>query len=145
MLGGDSAGGNLALELLSSLSHPRSDMPTIRSTEPVAATMLISPWVTFDTSAASFHDNQYADCVEKPALEDWSNAYLGEAAPDGYNSPLAAPKGWWKGLKSVELCIVYGEYEVFRDDITRFTEVLKVCDRCEWVSMVHSIASKMLY
>lgn len=47
IIGGDSAGGNLTLSVLSHLMHPRSDVQEYKLTEPFRGTMLISPWIAF--------------------------------------------------------------------------------------------------
>jgi hypothetical protein len=127
ILAGDSAGGNLALGLLACLTHPRSDIPGVASNEALKATILISPWVTFETTALSFTRNRYKDALDAAAITQWSKNYIGDKAIDGYVCPLMAPEGWWKGAKTGDICVIAGAEELFVDDIDRFVKVLKVC------------------
>ncbi|KIX06702.1 uncharacterized protein Z518_04678 [Rhinocladiella mackenziei CBS 650.93] len=126
LLAGDSAGGHLALGLLSHLAHPHPELPTTNATDPIAGTILISPWVTFVTNSPSMSKNLYKDCLDIGTLQKWSKAFIGNAPMDNYTVPLNAEPAWWSGLKTKVLCIVAGGTELFFDDIENFATKVKV-------------------
>ncbi|KIW80225.1 hypothetical protein Z517_06840 [Fonsecaea pedrosoi CBS 271.37] len=126
IIAGDSAGAHLSLGLLSHLTHPQPELPKTSATEPVAGTLLISPWVTFSTTAASMQTNRYKDCIDAGPLEKWSQAFIGDAVQDNYNMPLKASPAWWSNTKSKKICVIAGQDELFVDDIEAFVGKLKV-------------------
>lgn len=128
VLAGDSAGGNLALGVLSHLSHPHPSIAPIGLAEPLRAAVLIAPWCSFETTADSFRRNAYKDCIGPSSLGPWSRAFMGGAAPDNYNQPLRAPAGWWEGLKVAEVLIVAGADEVLVDYVKELAAKMEV--RC---------------
>ncbi|EKG17420.1 Alpha/beta hydrolase fold-3 [Macrophomina phaseolina MS6] len=135
LLGGDSAGGNLALALLSHLLHPHRDPAVPRVALPLAqkirAVALISPWVSFDTETASFERNASRDVVTPGALARWATVFLGGRPTDEYNEPVDVPAGWWRGLGERvvgDVLFLAGEYEVLLDGILNCAESV----RNEW-------------
>lgn len=100
IIGGDSAGGNLALGLLSLLLHPHPSITTTLQTpvQSLKGVLLVSPWVNFDQSASSFTINRLKDNLTSRGLRKWSDAYMGSAQPDNFNTPLNAPADWWRNL-----------------------------------------------
>ncbi|KAL0256877.1 hypothetical protein SLS55_007686 [Diplodia seriata] len=182
ILGGDSAGGNLTLALLSHILHPHPDaaaVPAVElrdfSTEDVVAgradsvaegfsfssevsaaavegggdesrssasnnnsnnnerllaAVLISPWVSFDTTTKSYTTNRSRDMIAAAAVSRWSTLFLGGRPTDPYNEPVDVPAGWWKGLGGTvrDVLFVAGEYEVLLDGILNCAESV----RNEW-------------
>ncbi len=143
VLCGDSAGGNLALGVLSHLSHPHPSIPPLELSEPLRAAILIAPWVSFDTTAESFRRNQYKDCIGPASLIPWSKAFMGRAPADNYNQPIKAPVDWWKDLKVEEVLILAGAEEVLVDyvkEVARKIEVsLGSCGGGDAVLMLDSL------
>ncbi|KAG4414198.1 hypothetical protein IFR04_012645, partial [Cadophora malorum] len=124
ILTGDSAGANLALSLLSHINHPHPSptIPRVELPSPFLGLVLISPWVSFDTTLPSFQENEFKDCVSTPGGKKWSGAFLScpwphEGAKDNYNEALRAPASWWEGLAVDEICVLCGSEEVLRDGI----------------------------
>jgi acetyl esterase/lipase len=131
ILAGDSAGGNLLLGVLSHLLHPHSQVPTIDLRgESLRAALLISPWVSFDTSHPSYTRNAESDVFDHVPLEMWSRAFLGSSQRQGilmgdsYSEPLVAEPTWWSGAHKVvgEVLIWGGGGELFIDGIKAFGE-----------------------
>lgn len=129
---GDSAGGNLALGLLSHIAHPHPDVSiprvNLNESEKLSAAALLCPWVDFSNgSNGSFETNKYQDVFGPVALKNWSDAFLyGNAAykgnrgtrkEDWYNEPVRADAAWWEGVKGIieSVCVVVGSDEVFLD------------------------------
>ncbi|KAH6988321.1 Alpha/Beta hydrolase protein [Ilyonectria sp. MPI-CAGE-AT-0026] len=125
LLAGDSAGGHLALGLLSHMTHPQDGLPKITAGVGHPSTMLISPWVTFDLSSNSMKANRLKDCLSQPTLHTWSRNFLGQAPLDNYNFPLGAQRSWWSPMQDIDLFVIAGADEIFVDDIEQWVDNLK--------------------
>ena len=123
---GDSAGGNLALGLLSHLSHPHPSIAPLEIPALLKGMVLLSPWTSFDVSFKSYSANEYKDLVEISAVQAWSDAYVTPATLDAYNSPDKAPIGWWTGMKVGDVLITGGADERMVDTIRDVGETIKV-------------------
>jgi acetyl esterase/lipase len=135
LIAGDSAGGNLALSLISHLSHPHPDptVPRIRGRQEdqvvLGGAFLISPWVAFVSDSSSMATNSEKDVAVQEFLLSCAKSFLGNDnrdKEDFYNVPLSAPPEWWKDIKVQKLGIVTGEFEIFRDDILALAKKIKV-------------------
>ncbi|RDW89463.1 hypothetical protein BP6252_01495 [Coleophoma cylindrospora] len=141
---GDSAGANLALQLLSHISHPwnethpassspvavKGGIPTVKPSAPFRGVVLASPWTSFSLSEKSFKTNAYTDCICVPAGMQWSEAFMGSPHPhaansDYYNQPITAPASWWKDLMVDDMLIVAGGAEVLIDGIKKFAGIVE--------------------
>lgn len=126
LLGGDSAGGNLAIGVLSHLAHPHPAIAELKVTEPLAGACLISPWTSLDESHSErniyYGGDLLMPCVGKP----WSRAYLGSAVRDYYTDPSDAPPKWFQNFPVNEILVLGGQNEVLLSDIQEFVETLKV-------------------
>ncbi|KAH7420210.1 Alpha/Beta hydrolase protein [Cadophora sp. MPI-SDFR-AT-0126] len=129
ILSGDSAGANLALALVSHISHPHPSttlpIPKFSVSSPFRGLVLISPWVSFDLTYPSFAKNEYKDLITTNAGMEWSSAFLAcpwphTSASDYYNQAITAPSSWWKDIPVQEVFIVVGDEEVLLDGITKF-------------------------
>lgn len=127
LIGGDSAGTHLCVALLSHLLHPHPEVAALQNGgQSLKGVILLSPWVTFDQSAESFRRNKQKDCLSVPGLKECSDAFMGDAPNDNYNTPLGAPSDWWQNTPADRFIVLAGKDEVFIDDIERFVEKLKV-------------------
>jgi acetyl esterase/lipase len=126
LIGGDSAGGNLTLGVLSHLSHPHPAIKPLELSEPLMGALLISPWVSFDTSLPAVKENEYKDCVSPRVTPVWSGAMLGKSPTDNYNEAVNAPVDWWKGLKAKDILIVGGTDEILIDSIRDISKKIEV-------------------
>lgn len=77
MIGGDSAGGNLAIAVLSHILHQHPDISKLKLNQPLAAAILISPWTKFATDDDSVKRYQKSDIVTPAAANRWSSSFLG--------------------------------------------------------------------
>jgi len=135
ILTGDSAGANLALQVLSHISHPHpsttTPIPRIDlKGEKLCGAVLISPWVSFSLSDDSFTRNKYKDCIETVAGTQWSEAFMNDKWPhtknsDYYNQATTAPPEWWNGLQVESVLVLAGEDEVLVDGIRVFEGKLR--------------------
>ncbi|KAH8760111.1 Alpha/Beta hydrolase protein [Hyaloscypha sp. PMI_1271] len=117
---GDSAGGHLLLSLLLHLTHPNPLTAPIKLEIKFSSAVLISPWVTVSTSATSMKLNQEKDILTISGLEYWGRNFLGGKEMDCWNTPLMAQGEWWGEVPCEEMLVLYGEDELFRDDIEEF-------------------------
>lgn len=111
VLGGDSAGGGLALATLLAAKSEGLPMP--------AGAILFSPWTDLAGTGASVLANQKRDSMlYGPRMKDAAELYLQGADP---KNPLASPLyGDLNGLPP--LLIQVGEPEILLDDSTRLAE-----------------------
>ena len=142
IIAGDSAGGNLALQLASQLLHPHPSLPILRLPHPVTDTdtsssefaepfggmLLISPWAEFNADTPSFTRNRTRDMMPVPAYQIFTDIVLQGVTPElrHYFEPGLTPRGWWSGLGRVfpRVLITAGEYEVMVDQIQRMAAVI---------------------
>ena len=126
ILGGDSAGGNLSLAVLSHISHPHPEASPVHNKDRFKGVVLVSPWVTFDQTASSMKSNAGKDLLDLVTLRKWSDNFMDGTDLDFYNTPLTAGEDWWEGIAASEIAVIAGGDEIFVDDIRCFVEKLKV-------------------
>lgn len=129
---GDSAGGNLVLELISHLLHPLD--PSIKIQTPfksrINGVYLMSPWVHIQTNEAAYLTNRNSDLFDVPCIIKWSRAIKDDVPVDNLNlpyiEPSSAPISWFDDIHTVvdRILVTAGEAEIFKDDITNFSKVL---------------------
>ncbi|KAH7406604.1 hypothetical protein DE146DRAFT_398072 [Phaeosphaeria sp. MPI-PUGE-AT-0046c] len=143
IISGDSAGGNLALALLSHLLHPHPNVPPVKVNGPLGGALTYSPWAGFSTDYPSF-DNVKLDVLSPLSLRKWSAMFLGKSHPsdpeadpgsvtgDAYTEACKNPASWWEGMHNIcsDIFISYGGDEVLADPI----EELKTPLRNGWSS-----------
>lgn len=126
ILGGDSAGANLILGLLSHLAHPHPEVESLKLSSKINAVLLISPWCSLtNTRTPAFIANAERDMFDERALNRWSTAFLGSDSPfagDFYNEPVLAAPEWWVPVAELveEVLIWSGDNEVLKDGIEAF-------------------------
>ena len=128
ILAGDSAGGNMAVGVLSHIMHPLSDIPELKLSEgeKLKALVLVAPWVSFRTDWPSEKRNRYKDLVSAYAGNKWSTDYLAGKETTPYAEAILAPADWWKDSKVDQLLAVAGEDELLVDPIREWFEKYKV-------------------
>ncbi|KAE8352727.1 alpha/beta hydrolase fold protein [Aspergillus coremiiformis] len=127
IVGGDSAGGNLALAVLLHLSHPHPEIEPLYDVAPLAGIVAFAPWVNFNhEGSTSMRENQYKDMIGSEILDLWSQLYLGGQGKEGdaWSEPNRAPMEWWKDakLKVKEILFLTGRDEVLFDGIDGFVK-----------------------
>ncbi|KAM5456179.1 hypothetical protein MaudCBS49596_001200 [Microsporum audouinii] len=125
-LGGDSAGGNLTLGVLSHLSHPHKDIQPLKISAPLGGAFTMSPWVSMADNVPSYTRNAKRDYLSLECGRSWAQAFIGNAETDNYNHAIQAPPEWWKDIKTKSLLVYVGSDDVIVDSITQFVEKIKV-------------------
>jgi len=129
MVGGDSAGGNLAVAAMLHAALPSDLAPPlsrISTTEKLRALVLLSPWVSFDISLHSFERNRNKDYLEAETEKRWSDMYVGDQESSPYNEPARATPGEWKDLPVQDILVTAGSNEVLLDGIEKWVKDLQV-------------------
>ncbi|GMG28537.1 unnamed protein product [Aspergillus oryzae] len=122
IVGGDSAGGNLAVAVLLHLSHPHPEIEPLSDIAPLAGLFAFAPWVSFVHEGASMQENQYKDMIGPEILNRWSHMYLAGKESDAWSEPNRAPTEWWRDAKVKEVLILAGRDEILFDSINAFVK-----------------------
>jgi acetyl esterase/lipase len=122
VVGGDSAGGNLTLQLASHLLHPLPSIPAPpKLSEPLAGALLISPWVAYNVDAPSYVRNEGKDLLLSSSYKFMADLVNLGVTPElkHHVEPASAPASWWSGLDRVypRILITAGEHEGLFDQI----------------------------
>lgn len=125
-LGGDSAGGNMCLAILSHINHPHPAITPLELAEPFAAVYTTAPWVSFDITKPSMKTNVEKDFVSPAALKKWSDSFLGGQESDNYSEGVKAPAKWWEGIRTKELLICVGKDDVLFSGVDEFAQNITV-------------------
>ncbi|OAA60824.1 lipase/thioesterase [Cordyceps fumosorosea ARSEF 2679] len=125
LLGGDSAGGNLTVGVLSHLAHPHPSIAPVRLSGPLAGAATIAPWVSLqpDLSDQVIYDG--GDIVTTFVGERWSTEFMGDAEPDNYTDAFDAPESWFETFPVKKMLILGGENEIMMPLIELFYEKVK--------------------
>jgi len=122
VIGGDSAGGNILLQLMSHILHPLPSIPPPPAlSQALAGAMLISPWCEYSSEGPSFARNDRKDFLSARTCAHFAAMIKAGLTPEleYYCQPLSAPASWWKGLDGVysRFLVTAGEYETMLDQI----------------------------
>jgi acetyl esterase/lipase len=129
ILAGDSAGGGLALALLSQVKNAD---PAPRSA------VAISPWTDLALTSPSMMSRDAADPIwNAAALADMARLYLGNTDP---RDPLASPV--YSDRRALPRVLVHaGDAEVLLDDALRYAEGIDGVEVHVWDGMLHVFPS----
>ncbi|KAL7894949.1 Alpha/Beta hydrolase protein [Trichoderma sp. SZMC 28014] len=127
IVGGDSAGANLTVQLLHHLVDPNAEIARIVLQEPLSAAVLISPWLSTDYSAASYpsvRENGRYDMVDVDTLR-WlhvdapyrQGAGTDKEGQDSWAKPMEWEGPWLSKLGSVvgKIHFTAGDREALAD------------------------------
>lgn len=121
---GDSAGGNLIVQLLSHILHPFDGVPLVSLPAPIRGIYLMSPWLALSGATESQLINDKADVVGGEIF-----AYCGRkvlaGVPDSSHVYLEAskiPDGWFEGVEGLvdRVLISAGARECLKNNISMF-------------------------
>ena len=139
VLAGDSAGGGLALSLLSILAADES-----KETPPPRGAAVLSPWTDLALTGASLTTRAEADPIfTRDVLRSLAHAYLSGHDPvDPKASPLYARLG---GLPPIRIDV--GDDEILLDDSVRFADRARSAGAditlSIWLGMPHVFQSSL--
>jgi acetyl esterase/lipase len=140
-IGGDSAGGNLTLQLVRHIVDPHPDISiTFATSYKPAKCILVSPWLSMDHSSGGYTRNKDNDIMVREWLERYAFKWKGNHS-DIFTDPLKAAS-WVNVLPST--MIVSGDQELFVDDIMEFCEKLKKVHDVLRISFDHRVGVSLL-
>ncbi|TFK69505.1 alpha/beta-hydrolase [Pluteus cervinus] len=124
---GDSAGGNLVIQLLSHILHPVNDVPPVKLSAPIRGVYLMSPWTRLNGLNQSQYDS--IDIISGPVLMEWGKNVL-HGVPDSQNiylEPANASQTWFAGVDKLvsRVLTTAGGSEVLQDHIIEFNDLVK--------------------
>ncbi|KAJ5291711.1 hypothetical protein N7478_000962 [Penicillium angulare] len=125
IVGGDSAGGNLAMATLLHLSHPHPEIEPLTLDKPLAGVFCFAPWVDFSSDGPSMTQNANKDLCTVSGLETWSGAYLNGRPGDNWSEPSRAPAEWWADAKTERILMLAGSDEILLSGIEAFAKKVK--------------------
>lgn len=129
ILGGDSAGGNLAAAVVLHCMQPSHHVAPLTAVSPTSrfkGLLLLSPWVSFDTTFPSFTKSPGKDYIQAETEKGWSDCYVGQGEPCIYNEPGLASATQWKDIPVQDILVTAGADEVLIDGITKWVEDIQV-------------------
>ena len=139
-IAGESAGGNLILQVLSHALHPLPSIPLsplassfAGERRPVKGALLLSPWVIpRGSDVGSFNTNGNNDVMSKWTLCDWGLRIVNPIPlrERSYIEPSLESTEWFQHAPRVieRFLVTAGGYELLRDDILAFaTKHLSSC------------------
>lgn len=107
---------------------------------------MISPWVKFGWTDASWKTNFESDILTPETAKRWSSAFIGDAPLDNYAEPIRAESDWFSGLDSIvsDILVWGGGGEVLIDSINAMAERLKTVHKTtEYVVEVSRLVSNV--
>jgi acetyl esterase/lipase len=123
ILAGDSAGGNLALQIISQLLHPHPALPTPPA-GPLCfgGLLLLSPWMEFGTDAPSHTRNAARDVLPLCTYRLFVDGVMPGVTPElraNLEPAFATKCGRWRGMGRMarRVLVIAGEYEGLIDTI----------------------------
>ncbi|KAJ6566879.1 Alpha/Beta hydrolase protein [Mycena capillaripes] len=130
-IAGDSAGANLALQVLSHALHPHPDVPELHLASPFGGMYLFSPWVVWQKGSPAWKENEGIDYVPINLIpDDAAETLKWIGLPDTYRAfaePAKAPNSWFHGADKFidRILVAAGGAECMRDDIVLLADVLR--------------------
>jgi acetyl esterase/lipase len=135
---GDSAGGNLILQLFSHTLHrfpdpsfPQSPLTPVLEgkMKAIRGAYLMSPWLNLNAVGGSFEENSHKDILPRKTYQDWGRIVLSPIPREHHNyiDSHTTPPAWFDGISTLvdRILVTAGDSECMRTDIvTLANEIL---------------------
>lgn len=140
VIGGDSAGGHLAVTLLAHLIQPRVKVPSIPGFQAEGGRLkgmfLLSPWTSMRTDYPSYQQYDATDMIRHASMVEFIE-WLKPVPEEIWAEPNAAGPSFWTNAPLDHLFIAAGDIECFRDQIIDLWQKIKESEEggtaCEFV------------
>jgi acetyl esterase/lipase len=126
IIAGDSAGGAIALAVVSHLSHPSPDLPRVKLNGKLKAAVVMAPWISFRFDWQSYKDNELKDFISSTRVKEWVALYRGDKPTNYYMEAAEAPASWWEDPLVEQLLCTAGGDEILLDSISQWAGRYKV-------------------
>ena len=126
ILGGDSAGGNLALGVLAHIAHKHDDITRLQVSEHITGLVTIAPWTKLridDNQPSPYHGG---DIVTVYAGKVWAANYVDSADKDCFTDASDAPTDWFRAFPVRKVLVLAGGNEIMLSDIAALAGRIKV-------------------
>jgi acetyl esterase/lipase len=123
ILGGDSAGSSLTMQLLRHMKQPHPNIPTVPSSPRPKRCIMVSPWTKVDQDTPSYVTYGEYDTLPPSIVRNWGSEWKGRHS-DEFTDPLTIPSEFWEKSFPTTL-VISGQREIFHDDILLLCEKLK--------------------
>ncbi|OAA45041.1 Alpha/beta hydrolase fold-3 [Metarhizium rileyi] len=141
-MGGDSAGGNLSMQVLSHILHPHQGIRPLEPSEPLAGVFLVSPWLSNNVFTDSFQRNEGNDMISAGGMDNLGVAQYGAelikahkaeilagdlSASNPYMTPLDTDDDWLDGIGDItsRIYLTVGKNEVLYDQGVKLISLLR--------------------
>ncbi|RBR09767.1 hypothetical protein FVER53590_30473 [Fusarium verticillioides] len=148
IVGGDSAGGNLAAQLAYHLLHPNPAVPEVKLERPLAGMFLVSPWLSDRTDTASFESYGNVDMLSAGLLQHTSiHSFSSENLKPKVNQahpalPMDGDLSWLSDLPTITkaLYVTIGAREVFCGAVVEFGKAAQ--EKCRSIPVVLEVGER---
>ena len=126
IIGGDSAGGNLALALLAHLQSPHPRITPVNfavEDQKLRAALCISPRTNNSCTAASYKFNRTKDYIGAGAVELFTSNWQ-PVADEVWATPVRGSKAFWTNVRASRILLIVGGDEVYLDDVKTQAELM---------------------
>lgn len=127
IIGGDSAGGNLALSILAHIRSPHPDIEALQTDDgrpfKLLGAFILSPRIDNDGVTPSFEYNRGKDYLRPTVMQQIVDNWA--PTNDVWAEPGKGDEHFWSEVGSQNVLLVAGEYEIFLDDVKRMAKLLK--------------------
>jgi acetyl esterase/lipase len=129
-IAGDSAGANLALQLIFHILHPLQGIHPLSLPSRIGGIYLMSPWIGTTGKEGSMGSNDGKDVIACKSINDWGQTFL-NGVPHSqmpYVAASRAPASWFKAVDTTveRILITVGSTECMRDSIEEFA--MHICN-----------------
>jgi acetyl esterase/lipase len=132
LIGGDSAGGNLALALLSHLQnpHPRIDpiAPVAGAQQALRGAFCLSPRCSNVCKAPSFTYNASKDMLGFESMQLFTSNWK-PVFDEVWSTPICGDRAFWSIVKANRVLLAAGADEVYVDDIRCLADLMGAQDQ----------------
>jgi acetyl esterase/lipase len=115
----------MCMGLISHILHPLAGLKPLKLEEPLAGLLLISAWVSFQSDSQAYLRNRSKDIHTGGAMHEWADDFALESERNKWSEPIQADALWWKAFPVNKTMNIWGDYELFQDDIAKFGQVLE--------------------
>ncbi|ODV89941.1 hypothetical protein CANCADRAFT_1672 [Tortispora caseinolytica NRRL Y-17796] len=127
---GDSAGGNLAIELVAHIKNGAPDVPAVTDSKIPSGLILLSPWTFLGyEDKGSFKQCSVNDYLSGSALAEWASMYVNsddELRLSPWVSPVNAPADFFEGCIPDNTIVLYGDNESLKDQVLDFVKLANI-------------------
>ncbi|KAJ3464875.1 hypothetical protein MRS44_009661 [Fusarium solani] len=117
IVAGDSAGGNLAVGVISASLHSYPGIPPLRLDSPLKGLMAISPWIRLTRDPDSYRNDTSKEVFDPKILPMLADDLRTLEESNEFSEPWQAASSWWADAPVSSILVLAGTSEAFYHDI----------------------------